>query len=176
MQFRLLHLLLAPRLLPKGFLDVSFSSSCPLRRCPSWRCLASLLPWLRRWLLLRSAGSSPFRTSCCLRWSPTPPGDGSRGTFSVTKKGTTVTQCRLHPLHQEVKVDLDVARETVPSRFPVNIYSEKTKRTQQIAEVWWQLHYNLPDLLMQCAVAGKIFFCRDCWKWECTCVGVNFAP
>lgn len=142
---------------PRSFLDIS--SSCPLRRCPSWRCLASLLPWLRQWLLPRSAGSSPFRTSCCLRWSPGPPGDGSHGTFSVTQKRTSVSKHCLHPLQQEVQVDLDNAIGECPFMLPVNVYSENTKRTEQTSEGWWQLHCDLPDLVMQHALAGKILFC-----------------
>lgn len=109
---------------PRRFLDIS--SSCPLRRCLSWKCLASLLPWLRRWLLPRSAGSSRFRTSCCLRWSPAPPGDGSRGTFSVTKKRTTIMKRCRHLLHQEV---LDVSMETVPSCFLLT-FIQKTPKEQ----------------------------------------------
>lgn len=62
------------------------SCHCPLRRCPSWKCLASLLPSLRQWLLPKSAGFSRFHTSYCLTWSPAPLEGGSHGTFSVTKK------------------------------------------------------------------------------------------
>lgn len=76
--------------IPKMFLDIP--SSCSLRHYPSWRCLACPLPWPRQWLLPRSAGSSLFHTSCCLRWSPAPPEDGSHGTFSGTKKGTGFTK------------------------------------------------------------------------------------
>lgn len=61
-------------------------SSCPLPHCPSWKCLASPPPWLKQWLLPRSTGFLQFHTSCCSMWSPAPLGDGSHGTFSVTRK------------------------------------------------------------------------------------------
>ena len=58
------------------------SYRCPLHRCPSWKCLASLLLSLRQWLPPRSTDFSRFHTSYCLMWSPAPLEGGSHGTFS----------------------------------------------------------------------------------------------
>lgn len=69
----------------RRFCGLWSSYHCPLHHCPSWICLASLLPLLRQWLLPRSVGFSRFHTSYCLMWSPAPLEGGSHGTFSVTK-------------------------------------------------------------------------------------------
>lgn len=81
--------------------SVRSRSTCrPLRRCPSWRCLASLLPSPRPWLLPASAGSSPSRTSCCSGWSPEPLAGGSHGTFSVARQHKARTDTKFQQQRQ----------------------------------------------------------------------------
>lgn len=71
----------------------------PLRRCPSSRCLACLLPSPRPWLPPASVGSSLSHTSCCLRWSPEPLEGESLCTFSGKQQHKVTFNEDKNPLH-----------------------------------------------------------------------------